>query len=305
MQYSHSPEQNCARFKFGLAACRNRALAGHTFCEYHYGPLTPENARSRVIEFVSDEMGLDFEEVFEETRIEDEGDSLLVVEVIVRLEEEFDILIPDQEADRLQSVRDFVNYVTNYLQEKKPTTHSAATLSYGKEREDQHTERILNRVILSKLFCQYYEVLELDEGEIVRLFRQVIGNRRIYHVTPVIAYKDEEKQELECIHLFLLGKHNLFYFRLSSRSVKFEWTSLKDLRLTYKVSLNDKKKISLITVESLSEARPSDKSRHAVDNEKLDSEENLHNVAFDFEGDEIDGALEFLNKYLANLEDAE
>ena len=40
-----------------------------------------------------------------------EADSLYAVEIIMAIEEEFDIEIPDEEAENFQTVADLVNYV--------------------------------------------------------------------------------------------------------------------------------------------------------------------------------------------------
>jgi acyl carrier protein len=40
-----------------------------------------------------------------------EADSLYVIEVIMAIEEEFDIEIPDEEAEKFTNVEDIVNYV--------------------------------------------------------------------------------------------------------------------------------------------------------------------------------------------------
>ena len=47
--------------------------------------------------------------------IEDLGaDSLDTVELVMRFEEEFDIEIPDEDAEKIQSVRDAVSYIDQY-----------------------------------------------------------------------------------------------------------------------------------------------------------------------------------------------
>lgn len=307
--------------------CRNAALDGHMYCGYHLGPLTLEKARDRVFAIIADETGFDFDELSEEMRLVDDldCDSIDTVEVVMRLEDELNLEIPDEDAVMLQSVGDVVTYVSDYLRKKEgsaPPTESPVTdimeskpegtaLPQGPsalgivDYKARHTGRILSRIIQSELFRQYYAALELDEDEVVQLFRQVMGNRRIYYVTPVVGYKDEQKQEPECVHLFLLGKHNLFYFKLLSKSVRFEWAALKDLRLHYEVSLDDDKKISMISVTtSLSGASHSDADYFSPAPGGVDchSEMKLRDVAFDFVGDEIKGALEFLDEYLNNLE---
>ena len=306
MRHALSPDQDCAFRTPHGAECLNQAVEGHEYCHYHLGPPSPENVRDWVVTFISYEVGEDPVYVSEQSRLIDDlgADSIDVVEIIMSLEEALTVEISDEESEGLQSVGDFISCVTKYVGKVRSVTPSTAPLIDIEARNDRHSERILNRIIHSELFRSYYEALELDEEEVVRLFRRVMGNRFIYHVTPAVVYKDEAKQEPECVHLFLLGRHNLFYFKLLHRSVKFEWSALKDLRLSYEVILDDNNKISMISVTSSSAVAPHDANPHDTSSSdgRCDAEVSLHNVFFDFVGDEIEGALEFLDKYLTNLE---
>lgn len=69
----------------------------------------------KVQEKISEQLGIDAEEVtMESSFIEDLGaDSLDIVELLMALEEEFDIEIPDEEAEKLVTVSDVVDYIKN------------------------------------------------------------------------------------------------------------------------------------------------------------------------------------------------
>ena len=69
----------------------------------------------KVQEKVAEQLGVDAEEVsMESSFIDDLGaDSLDIVELLMALEEEFDIEIPDEEAEKLSSVGDIVEYIKN------------------------------------------------------------------------------------------------------------------------------------------------------------------------------------------------
>ncbi|OGO78530.1 MAG: acyl carrier protein [Clostridiales bacterium GWB2_37_7] len=69
----------------------------------------------KVQEKVVEQLGIDAEEVsMESSFIDDLGaDSLDIVELLMALEEEFDIEIPDEEAEKLSSVGDVVEYIKN------------------------------------------------------------------------------------------------------------------------------------------------------------------------------------------------
>ena len=45
-----------------------------------------------------------------------EADSLYVIEVIMAIEEEFDIEIPDEEAEQFTTMEDIVNYVAEHAE---------------------------------------------------------------------------------------------------------------------------------------------------------------------------------------------
>lgn len=69
--------------------------------------------QEKIKQIIVDELGVDEAEVTENARfIEDLGaDSLDLVELVMRFEEDFDIEIPDEEAEKIQAVRDAYAYV--------------------------------------------------------------------------------------------------------------------------------------------------------------------------------------------------
>jgi len=66
-----------------------------------------------VKEVIVEQLNVSPEEVKPESKfVEDLGaDSLDVVEMIMALEEKFEIEIPDSEAEKIQTVQDVVNYI--------------------------------------------------------------------------------------------------------------------------------------------------------------------------------------------------
>ena len=72
--------------------------------------------RDRVIDIVCEQMGANREKVSEETSfINDLGaDSLDTVELVMEFEDEFDLNIPDEDAEKIQSVGDAVKYIEEH-----------------------------------------------------------------------------------------------------------------------------------------------------------------------------------------------
>lgn len=70
----------------------------------------------RVREVLADQLGLEENEIKPESRLKDDlgADSLDMVELIMAMEEEFDVEIPDEEAQSIRTVEDAVNYVEQY-----------------------------------------------------------------------------------------------------------------------------------------------------------------------------------------------
>jgi len=62
---------------------------------------------------IADKLSVDLEEVVPEASFVDDlgADSLDLVELIMSMEEEFDIDIPDEEAEKLVTVQDALNYI--------------------------------------------------------------------------------------------------------------------------------------------------------------------------------------------------
>ena len=70
----------------------------------------------RVKKIIVEQLGVKEEDVKPEASfVEDLGaDSLDTVELVMALEEEFDIEIPDEEAEKIQTVQDAVNYIDSH-----------------------------------------------------------------------------------------------------------------------------------------------------------------------------------------------
>jgi len=68
---------------------------------------------AKVKEIVSDKLDVDGADIQEEQDfIEDlKADSLAVVEVVLALEEQFEVEIPDEDTEKIKTVRDAIEYI--------------------------------------------------------------------------------------------------------------------------------------------------------------------------------------------------
>ncbi len=75
----------------------------------------------KVIAIVSEQLSVDKAEISRETSfVGDLGaDSLDTVELVMELEDEFDMNIPDEEAEKLQTVGAAIDYIHKHLGEGK------------------------------------------------------------------------------------------------------------------------------------------------------------------------------------------
>ena len=74
----------------------------------------------KVIEIISEQMGADKSEITRETSFINDlnADSLDTVELVMEFEDEFDMSIPDEEAEKIQTVGAAIDYIVNIAQSK-------------------------------------------------------------------------------------------------------------------------------------------------------------------------------------------
>jgi acyl carrier protein len=82
--------------------------------EHRKGGIQMASIAERVKQIVAEQLGVDEDQVTAEASFMDDlgADSLDTVELVMALEEEFDIEIPDEDAEKIQTVQDAVDYIT-------------------------------------------------------------------------------------------------------------------------------------------------------------------------------------------------
>ncbi len=78
--------------------------------------MATTNIEAKVKSIIADQLGVGEDEIKPESSfIEDLGaDSLDIVELVMAMEEEYEVEIPDEEAENIKTVGDAVNYVNNH-----------------------------------------------------------------------------------------------------------------------------------------------------------------------------------------------
>jgi len=72
----------------------------------------------RVSEIIVEQLGVTKEELSPGASFIDDlgADSLDIVELVMAMEEEFDIEIPDEDAERIQTIKDVISYVKEKIE---------------------------------------------------------------------------------------------------------------------------------------------------------------------------------------------
>ena len=95
------------------AACFAKSIIRHTLFVSRRIDKVAATVMERVKDIVADNLGVDREKITADTSfVNDLGaDSLDTVELVMELEEEFDINIPDDAAEKIQTVGQAVQYI--------------------------------------------------------------------------------------------------------------------------------------------------------------------------------------------------
>ena len=80
-----------------------------------------DKVKEKVVQIVCDNLGVNKEQVTRNTSFQEDvgADSLDIVELVMELEEEFEITIPDEEAEKIKTVGEAIDYIKKEVEKKK------------------------------------------------------------------------------------------------------------------------------------------------------------------------------------------
>ncbi len=79
--------------------------------------MSREEIFAKIQQMLSDELGVDKERITMDSNFIDDlnADSLDIVDMIVEMEHEFDLSIPDEDAERIKTVGDAVDFIAENI----------------------------------------------------------------------------------------------------------------------------------------------------------------------------------------------
>jgi len=79
--------------------------------------VTEQEIEAKVIEIVAEQMGADKAKISRETNFVDDlnADSLDTVELVMEFEDEFDTSIPDEEAEKIKTVGQAIEFISGAI----------------------------------------------------------------------------------------------------------------------------------------------------------------------------------------------
>ena len=83
--------------------------------------IDPKVIETKVVDIISEQMGTDKSEITRDTSFINDlnADSLDTVELVMEFEDEFNMSIPDEEAEKIQTVGAAVDYIVKVATAKK------------------------------------------------------------------------------------------------------------------------------------------------------------------------------------------
>ena len=93
--------------------------------------MDAQATESRVVDLIVEQLGVSREEVAPEASFLDDlgADSLDIVELVMSFEEEFDLEIPEDDAEKIQTIGDAFSYIKERVEARTNPAHMLAAAS--------------------------------------------------------------------------------------------------------------------------------------------------------------------------------
>lgn len=81
--------------------------------------MTRENVAEEIKKLISESLSTDIKEIKEDSKFVDDlgADSLDIVELVMAMENKFNIEIPDEDAQKIKTVGEAIDYITKRISE--------------------------------------------------------------------------------------------------------------------------------------------------------------------------------------------
>lgn len=109
-------QRDCIGPKCGYSATQSARPRAEGDIVGEFAVTEPE-IETKVCEIVAEQMGVDKNEITRETSFANDlnADSLDTVELVMELEDEFETSIPDEEAEKIQTVGQAIDYIKQHM----------------------------------------------------------------------------------------------------------------------------------------------------------------------------------------------
>jgi acyl carrier protein len=79
------------------------------------------SVEKKILHTIAEQLGINEDEIDKDASLIDDmgADSLDIVELVMAMEEEFEMEIPDEDAEKISTVQDIIDYVQQRLKEAK------------------------------------------------------------------------------------------------------------------------------------------------------------------------------------------
>lgn len=79
------------------------------------------SVEKKILHIIAEQLGINEDEIDKDASLIDDmgADSLDIVELVMAMEEEFEMEIPDEDAEKISTVQDIIEYVNRRLKEVK------------------------------------------------------------------------------------------------------------------------------------------------------------------------------------------